>query len=149
MWSKMYDGLTVKFLLFLSYFNKTWIFSADFRKNTQIYNFTKIRPLGAKLFHVERQTWRSFIVAFRNFAKAPKNWRLPQKILTATGMHFVTRAMRTSLPIFPRVSIGLSTWKPYWIPPCLGSGFHNLVNVECRVWGTPAAPLFRQVLNFL
>jgi len=54
-------------------------------------------------------------------------------------MHFVARVMRTSLAVFPRVSIGLSTWKPYWIPPCLGSGFHNLVNVDCRVWGTPAA----------
>jgi hypothetical protein len=103
----------------------------------------KIHPVRAKLFHVERQTdrqiWRSFTDAFRSFANAPKNWWLSRKRLTATGMHFVARAMRTSLAVFPRVSIGLSTWKPYWIPPCLRSGFHNLVNVDCRVWGMPAA----------
>jgi len=32
---------------------------ADFYKNTQISNFTKIRPLGAELFHADRQTLRS------------------------------------------------------------------------------------------
>jgi len=31
----------------------------------------KIRPMGAELFHADRQIWRSFIVAFRNFAKSP------------------------------------------------------------------------------
>ena len=37
----------------------------------------KIRPLGAELFHAERQTdeqtWQKLPVAFRNFAKAPEN----------------------------------------------------------------------------
>jgi len=32
MWSKMWVGLHVKCLLFLSGFNKNWIFSTDFRK---------------------------------------------------------------------------------------------------------------------
>ena len=54
-------------------------------------------------------------------------------------MRLVSGAIRTFLAVFPRVSIGLSTWKPYWIPLCLRSGFHNLVNVVCLVRGMPAA----------
>jgi len=40
-------------------------------------NFMKIRPVGAKLFHAEGQGRRTdittLIVAFGNFAKAPKS----------------------------------------------------------------------------
>jgi hypothetical protein len=36
-----------------------------FEKNTQIPNFTKIRPVGTGLFHAERY---DETVAFRNFA---------------------------------------------------------------------------------
>ena len=32
-------------------FNDTWIFSADYKKNTQIPNFMKIRPVVAELSH--------------------------------------------------------------------------------------------------
>jgi len=32
-------------------------FSYRFPKNTQILNFTKIRPVGVELFHVERRTY--------------------------------------------------------------------------------------------
>ena len=36
--------------------------------------FVKIRSVGAELFHADRQTYMTkLIVAFRNFAKAPKN----------------------------------------------------------------------------
>jgi len=52
----MYIGLRVKYPLFLSDFNKTWIFSADFRKNTQISNFMKIRRVGAELFRADGRT---------------------------------------------------------------------------------------------
>jgi hypothetical protein len=31
----------------------------------------KIRPVGAKLFHADRQTNMKVMVAFRNFANAP------------------------------------------------------------------------------
>ena len=44
-----------------------------FSKNNQISNFTKICPVGADLLHVDGQTdMTKLIVAFRNFANAPK-----------------------------------------------------------------------------
>jgi hypothetical protein len=43
----MYIGFHLKYLLFLSDFNKTWIFSSDFPNKTLISNFMKIRPVGA------------------------------------------------------------------------------------------------------
>ena len=46
----------MKYLLWLSHCNETWIFSADFRKNVQISGIMKIRPAGAELFHADRRT---------------------------------------------------------------------------------------------
>jgi len=47
-----------------------------FSRNTQISNFVKIRPVGAKLFHADGRTGMAkLIVAFRYFADAPKNQR--------------------------------------------------------------------------
>jgi len=44
-----------KYSLFLLDFNQTWIFPTDFeKKNLQIRNFRKIRPVGAELFHENR-----------------------------------------------------------------------------------------------
>ena len=42
----------VKYFLFLSDFNETWIFCTDFWKDFQASNLMKTRPVGAKLFHV-------------------------------------------------------------------------------------------------
>jgi hypothetical protein len=53
--SKMYICLHVKYPLFLSEFNDTWIFSTDFSKNPYILNFMKIRPMGPELFHADGQ----------------------------------------------------------------------------------------------
>jgi hypothetical protein len=46
-----------------------------FSKNIQISDFTKIRLVGAELFHVDIQTetdMTKLLVAFRNFANAAK-----------------------------------------------------------------------------
>jgi len=64
----------VKYSLFLSYFNDTLIFWTDIRKNIQISNIMKIRPVGAELFHVDGRTdgrsdMTKLIVAFRKFCK--------------------------------------------------------------------------------
>ena len=70
----MYSVLPVKYPLFLSDFNGTLIFSRDFRKNAQISNIVKIRPVGVELFHADTQTdITKLIVAFRSFTNEPKN----------------------------------------------------------------------------
>jgi hypothetical protein len=52
----------------------TCVFLTDFSKNPQISNFTKIRPVGAELFHANGRTdMTKLTVANRNFANAPKN----------------------------------------------------------------------------
>ena len=44
-------------------------------KDTQISSFMKIRLLGAEFFHTDRQAeMTKLIVAFRNFANAPKKY---------------------------------------------------------------------------
>jgi hypothetical protein len=74
----MYIRFHVKYQLPLSDFNETWKFLDRFSKNTQMLNFTKIRPVGAELFHADGRTDRQtdmtkLTVAFRTFANAPKN----------------------------------------------------------------------------
>jgi hypothetical protein len=77
----MYIGFHVKYQLLLSNFNETWVFSTFVSKNTQTSNFTKIRPVGAELFHADGQTdMTKLIVAFRKFAKAPKMIHYTYKI---------------------------------------------------------------------
>jgi len=59
----------------------------DCRKNPQIPNFMKTRPVGAELFHADRQTDRpkTLIIAFRNFRKCLKTAR---SVHTAVFMFF-------------------------------------------------------------
>jgi hypothetical protein len=70
----MYIYHRLKYPLFLSDFDKTLIFLDSFSKNTHISNFVKIRPVVAE-FNANRRTDKlsKLIVAFRKFAKAPKN----------------------------------------------------------------------------
>jgi hypothetical protein len=42
------------YLSILSDFNENWNLSADLQNNIQIPNLTKIRPVGADLFHADR-----------------------------------------------------------------------------------------------
>jgi len=45
-----------------------------FFKNNEMWNFMKVRPVGAELFHSGGRTdMTKLIVVFRNFANAPKN----------------------------------------------------------------------------
>jgi len=69
-------GLHAKCRFFLSGFNEHRIFSTDFRKNTKISDFMKIRPVGAELFYADRRTdMTKRIVVVRKFANAPKTRR--------------------------------------------------------------------------
>ena len=63
-----------KYLLFLSDFNETWIFSIDFRKVLlyQIWNPVQWEP-NCSMRSDRRTDITKLIVAFRSFAKAPKN----------------------------------------------------------------------------
>jgi len=73
--TKTYIGLHVKYLLFLSDFNETWIFSTVFSKITQTSTFMKIRVVGAELFPRGQKDGRTDLtkltVAFSNYANAP------------------------------------------------------------------------------
>jgi hypothetical protein len=79
----MYIGLYVKYPLFLSDFNETWIFSTYIRKSPQISDFMKIRPVGAELFHADGRTdMTKLIVAFlqilgTRLKKQVCNWCTP------------------------------------------------------------------------
>jgi hypothetical protein len=73
---KMYIGLRVKCLLLLSDFNETRIFLTHNQKNAQISNYMKIHPVGAELFHAERERltdMTQLTVASHNFENVPKN----------------------------------------------------------------------------
>ena len=57
------------------------------KKKAQISSVVKIRPVGAKLFHAERQTdMMKLIVAFRNFANVPKNSLAHTKITKVSNL---------------------------------------------------------------
>ena len=49
----MYIGLYVKFTLFLLDCNESWIFSTNFRKNTNLSYFMKVRTVGVDLFSIQ------------------------------------------------------------------------------------------------
>ena len=67
----MYTGIHVKYPLFFSNFNKTWIFSTDFQKTFVIFNENPFS--GRPVFHADGQTDKTKLtVAFRNFVNAPK-----------------------------------------------------------------------------
>jgi hypothetical protein len=73
----MYKRLHVKYPLFFSDFNETWIFLGRFSKNYSNFKFHKNPYIGSRIVSwggTERQTdMTKLIAAFRSFANAPKN----------------------------------------------------------------------------
>jgi hypothetical protein len=71
MLSQIYKTLHVKYPLFYQC-QGNLNFSKDFRKNTQIPNFMKFRPVGSEMSHADGQKdMTKLILAFRNFANTP------------------------------------------------------------------------------
>jgi len=71
---------------------KLELYRRTFKKNSQILNFTKIRPVGAGLFHADGQGDRQtdmtkLIVCFRNFANAPKTPSFPSLLIPMMISH--------------------------------------------------------------
>ena len=56
--TKMFLGLHVKCLTFLSNLNKIWIFYTNFHNKSPVLHFMAICPVGTMLIHVDRQTDR-------------------------------------------------------------------------------------------
>jgi hypothetical protein len=69
--SKISSGLHVKYPLFLSDFKETWSFSTDFRKKTHT-KFNENPFSESRVVFRGRTDITKLIVAFRNFAEAPK-----------------------------------------------------------------------------
>jgi hypothetical protein len=76
----MQTDIHVKYPLFLSDFNETWIFSTDFRKTLNI-KFQKIHTVGAScsVRTNGRTDMTNLIVAFRNFTNAPKKLKISRR----------------------------------------------------------------------
>jgi hypothetical protein len=64
---------TRKVPFFFYDFSETCIFSKKFR-NIQIFNFMKIRIVGAELSHADGRTdMATLVISLRNFENTPKN----------------------------------------------------------------------------
>jgi hypothetical protein len=84
-WWKMYIGLHVKYPLFLSDFSETRIFGADFGKILKYQiSWKPVQRKPSCSMRTDRRTnMKKLIVAFRNFANAPKTGLLCDAEYTA------------------------------------------------------------------
>ena len=96
---KFYPFFHVKCQLFFWDINETWIYSTDFRQNTQISNFMKILSVGAELFHASR--WD----LTRRLTLILLTWRIGELlIMPADARWDLTR----------RLILILLMWKIWW-----------------------------------
>jgi hypothetical protein len=111
-----------KYLLFLSDFNETWIFSTDFRKilSYQIsWKPVEWEP-NCSMRLDRRIDITKLIVAFRNFAKAPKTL---SHLSNFTIFHRVSKNNNSpTRPTTYRLApVPLQIWLPSWLSRCLST----------------------------
>ena len=111
----MYIGLHVKYQLFLSDFNETWIFSTDFRK-MQKYQISRksVQWKPSYSMWTDRQTDMTKLkVAFCNFAKAPKDQGSPvdKSTVLPSGEPFATVLRLATYQFLVLPSSVVNRWK--------------------------------------
>jgi hypothetical protein len=77
----MWERLYVKYLLFLLDFIETWIFSTDVRKKSWNTKFNQNPSSGSWAGPCGQAYTTKLTVAFHIFSNAPKNYRLPIKMV--------------------------------------------------------------------
>ena len=95
--SKIYIGLHVKYPLFLSDINETWIFSPEIRKILKYkisWNSVQWEP-SCPMRTDGRTDMTKLIVAFRNFSTAPKN-ETSEYLIFRTYVMYVQYTVRNS-----------------------------------------------------
>jgi hypothetical protein len=109
----MYTGLRVKYQLFSSDFNDTWIFSTHFRKILKYQiSLNSVQWEPSCSMRTDRQTdMMNLIVAFRKFANAPKKAWIRYKFLYKVKMLLTSAFLR---PGTDTIRLGLKrTGKEY------------------------------------
>jgi hypothetical protein len=97
----MFIGLHVTYHLLMSNINEIWIFLTVFfsKKNFQISNLMKIRPMITELIHadgrMDGRTWRSQQSLFENLRKRLKKWSMMDKF----QHQVVLPGLRKALPL--------------------------------------------------
>ena len=86
-----------------------------FYKNSQRWNFMKIRPMGAELSHADGQTdMTKVIVAFRNLANVPKTCVTNSlTLLWYVAQFIIYKETHLDSSYFPKCSYTTSVFK-YW-----------------------------------
>jgi len=92
--TKMYIGPHVKYPLFLSDFNDTWIFSTDFRKIPK-YQISRKSTYWDPSCSMQTDGRTKLLVAFRNFANAPANESTAHRGRRSRVSYIPTRSTET------------------------------------------------------